>query len=348
VTRDPQGKQRWVTLGPADRLPIKEARERARLVIERVNTGLPPIPPRAQNFGDVVGDWGKRHVEKNRLRTAYEINRLLDKHILPTWRDREFVAVRKSDIAELLDQIEDAAGARQADWCLDIIRSIMNWYAARHDDYSPPMTKGMRRQSTHAQRRARILDDEELRAIWQAAEGQGTFGAFVQILLLTAQRREKVLTMKWADVGEGGVWTIPAEAREKQNAGLLVLPETARAIIAAQPRFVSNDFVFASGRTAGPINGQSKFKERLDKAAGVSGWQIHDLRRTARSLMSRAGVSSEHAERVMGHAIAGVEGVYDHHSYKSEKAAALARLATLIDGIVHPRDHVMVMERVRR
>jgi integrase len=248
----------------------------------------------------------------------------------------------------LLDQIEDAAGARQADWCLDIIRSIMNWYAARHDDYSPPMTKGMRRQSTHAQRRARILDDEELRAIWQAAEGQGTFGAFVQILLLTAQRREKVLTMKWADVGEGGVWTIPAEAREKQNAGLLVLPETARAIIAAQPRFVSNDFVFASGRTAGPINGQSKFKERLDKAAGVSGWQIHDLRRTARSLMSRAGVSSEHAERVMGHAIAGVEGVYDHHSYKSEKAAALARLSTLIDDIVHPRDHVMVMERVRR
>ena len=77
---------------------------------------------------------------------------------------------------------------------------------------------------------------------------------------------------------------------------------------------------------------------------------IHDLRRTARSLMSRAGVSSEHAERVMGHGIAGVEGVYDRHSYRDEKADALQRLAALIDGIVHPRtaDVVPMAKRKKR
>jgi len=64
-------------------------------------------------------------------------------------------------------------------------------------------------------------------------------------------------------------------------------------------------------------------------------WTLHDLRRTARSLMSRAGVSSEHAERVMGHAIGGVEGVYDRYRYADEKAEALQKLANLIDGIVH-------------
>jgi integrase len=152
--------------------------------------------------------------------------------------------------------------------------------------------------------------------------------------------------MRWAELSDAGEWEIPKAPREKDNAGALVLPEQALAIIRARPRFADNPYVFA-GRV-GAINGLSKFKARLDKAAGVSGWRIHDLRRTARSLMSRAGVSSEHAERVMGHAIAGVEGVYDHHSYKSEKAAALARLAALIDGIVHPHDNVMVIERVRR
>ena len=58
--------------------------------------------------------------------------------------------------------------------------------------------------------------------------------------------------------------------------------------------------------------------------------------------MSRAGVLSEHAERVMGHAIGGVEGVYDRHAYVDEKADALARLATLIDSIVYPRGDTIV------
>jgi hypothetical protein len=61
--------------------------------------------------------------------------------------------------------------------------------------------------------------------------------------------------------------------------------------------------------------------------------------------MSRAGVASEHAERVMGHAIGGVEGIYNRHQYRAEKADALARLATLIDGIVNPRDNVTPMHK---
>jgi hypothetical protein len=48
------------------------------------------------------------------------------------------------------------------------------------------------------------------------------------------------------------------------------------------------------------------------------------------------GVISDHAERLLGHAIPGVEGVYDRHSYADEKRLALAKLAALIDSIVNP------------
>lgn len=57
--------------------------------------------------------------------------------------------------------------------------------------------------------------------------------------------------------------------------------------------------------------------------------------------MSRAGVISDHAERVLGHAIGGVEEVYDRHAYREEKRIALAKLATLIDSIVNPRDNII-------
>jgi integrase len=316
-------------------MPIAEARVRAREIIRRVRDGLPAIEPRGDTFAAAAAEYLARHVRKKGLRSAAEIERLLDKHILPKWGDREFESIRRSDITALLDNIEDNRGGRTGDYCLAVIRGLMNWAAARRDDYAPPIVRGMRRQSPNEQARSRILTDGEIRAVWAAADQCGAFGAMVKVSLLTAQRREKVVSMRWADI-EGGMWAIPAQAREKTAAGTLALPDMARRVIEAQPRFAGNPFVFVA-RGQGPINGFSKMKVKLDRLSGVSDWVVHDLRRTARSLMSRAGVSSEHAERVLGHALVGVEQTYDRHAYSTEKAAALNRLATLLDGIIHER-----------
>lgn len=111
-------------------------------------------------------------------------------------------------------------------------------------------------------------------------------------------------------------------------------------IIRAQPRHVSSPFVFPGRFDDRPQNGFSKAKAQLDAAIAKKGgdaiprWVIHDLRRTAQSLMARAGVASHISERVLGHAIPGVEGIYDRHHHMEEKATALQSLAKLINGIV--------------
>ena len=153
--------------------------------------------------------------------------------------------------------------------------------------------------------------------------------------------------MKWSDLSAAGEWTITQAPREKNSAGSLQLPPAALDVIRAQPRLLDNPHIFGM-RQDKPFSGFSVTKAKFDKQLRVKTWVIHDLRRTARSLMARAGVASEHAERVMGHAIAGVEGIYNRHAYATEKADALARLATLIDGIVHPRENVTPMRRARR
>jgi integrase len=347
VARTPTGKQVWTTIGDTNLLGIAEAREQARKAIKRVRAGLPAVEPKAETFAEVAANWLKRHVEANGLRSRRQINRLLNSHVLPVWEDREVISIRRSDIAALLDHVEDEHSPRQADLVLAIVRGIMNWFATRHDDYNPPIVRGMGRTDPKQRSRARILDDDEIRAVWKAAEANGTYGALVRLLLLTAQRHSKALTMKWADISPDGVWEIATAAREKGNAGALVLPPLARAIIDAQPRFADNPYILA-GRGATHIANSGKTKAAFDAKlpANMPPWTIHDLRRTARSLMSRAGVSSEHAERVMGHAIGGVEGVYDRHSYREEKADALRKLAALIDSIVHPHSaDVLPMQR---
>jgi integrase len=156
-----------------------------------------------------------------------------------------------------------------------------------------------------------------------------------------------VANLRWDDLDAKGVWTIRTEDREKGNPGKLQLPKAALDIIEAQPRFVGNPFVFA-GKDGHALRRNSDAKSKLDGKCGVADWRLHDLRRTARSLMSRAGVQSEHAERVLGHAIKGVEGIYNRHSYDAEKTDALRKLAGLIERIVMlPADNVIPLEHVR-
>jgi integrase len=347
IVRDPYKRQRWVKIGSTDAMKIAEARDIARAVIRRVEQGLAPFPeaPTKPDSVEAVAEgWLKRHVQKRGLRTSREIERVLKKYILPHLGSRSFVELKRRDIAQLLDYIEDRFGAHTADAALAHLRSMATWLQGRDDGYTPPFTKGMRRVPKQARARSRTLNDAELRAVWHAAGDAGAFGSLVRLLLLSGQRLAKVVTMKWGDIAPDGTWTIRTAPREKGNPGSLVLPESALAIMRAQPHIAGNPHIFAGNGAGRKVFSQS-YKVGLDRASGVSGWKLHDLRRSARSLMSRAGVRPDIAERVLGHAVGNIQATYDRHSYDSEVADALRRLAALIERIVNPPegDNVVVV-----
>lgn len=174
------------------------------------------------------------------------------------------------------------------------------------------------------------MSDDELRSVWRAAD-QSLFGSYVRFLLLTAARRSEAGEMEWAELS-GTDWTLPA-ARNKTKVDLIrPLSSAAQDVLTGLPD-QHGKFVFTRrGRAA--LGSFTKLKEEMDRASGVTGWTLHDLRRTARSLMSRAGVPSDHAERCLGHVIGGVRGTYDRHAYAEEKRLAFEALAALIARIV--------------
>jgi integrase len=133
----------------------------------------------------------------------------------------------------------------------------------------------------------------------------------------------------------GSDWIIPA-ARYKTNLPHLVpLSREALALLPAE-----GNWLFSAYGTR-PVRGFSGLKTSFDEACGVTGWVIHDLRRTARTLMSRAGVSADHAERCLGHVLPGIRGTYDLHDFATEKRQAFEALAAQVDRIVNPRENVV-------
>jgi integrase len=360
VARDPANKQIWKQIGTPDLMTVTKARETAAEAVARIKAGQqpiaapPPAPEAPKTFKEVAEDFIRRWVDKGGkkqdgtpLRSKRDIERQLKTYIYPRWGSKPFVSIRRGAVTELMDELVDNHGPVQADRVLSTLAKMFNWWRQYDEDYVNPIIPEMKRSGSHVARaRKRILSDDEIRTLWKACERVGTFGAFVKVALLTGQRRAKVATMRWSDI-ENGVWTIAAEAREKVNAGELKLPKLALEIIEAQARHKDNTFVFA-GRGKKAFNSFSDGKEALNAEAAIQPWVIHDLRRTARSLMARAGVRSDIAERALGHVIAGVEGVYDRHAYQEEKGAALAAVAALIERILKGGDdNVVPIKKVK-
>lgn len=346
MARNPAGKQMWRQIARVGEKSLADARKLAEEGARRIKAGLVaegddlfPEPSVPKTFGEEVETFLTREV-RGKLRSAAEVERLFDKLILPGWKTKPLSEIRRADVVSLLDKIEDERGATTADRCLAAIRRFFAWQQARDDDFISPVVRGMARTKPAEQARERILSDDEIRLLWNRS---GQFADFCKLALLVPVRREKLATMRWADIDDDGIWEISTEPREKVNPRWLPLPDAATAIIQRQPKIGEKPVWVFRGRTGGPLAGFSPLKRDLDAemvkandGKDIPHWTIHDLRRTASSLMARAGVRPDHKERTLGHKIKGVEGVYDRHSYLDEKREALKALSEQVERILHP------------
>jgi integrase len=356
--RDHTRTQRWLSLGVHGQsgATADTARAKAKVLQGSITAGKDPAAEKqalkdkaekakvaGKNTVNAVLDlFIARHVKN--LRSAKTVERSLEVYVRPRIGSKSIYDLKRRDIVEMLDTIEDADKAVTADRVLAYIRKAFNWYATRDDEFTPPIVRGMARTKPAERARTRALADDEICSLWTALESTDSpepFRAMVRVLLLTAQRKNEIGLMRAEEI-DGDALVVPAERYKTGIPNAVPLTKEARQWIGDRKA----GFMFSSTGGKKPFNGYSKAKGQLDaviakqrKAAKLKPmpeWRLHDLRRTARSLMSRAGVSSDVAEMVLGHKLSGVRGVYDRHSYADEKRDALERLATLIGRILNP------------
>jgi integrase len=330
------------SLGVYGGVTLEAARAKAREWLALIGNGVDPeqhaTRKREQTFQAISDQYFLRKAKDHRTKALSQST--LSRLVHPTLGTRPIETINRSDIVRLMDKIEDESGPVQANRTLSIIKRVMDFHTSRTDDFRSPIVRGMARGAEQA--RSRILDDDELRAIWKASADYPVFGSLLRFILLTATRRFEAGHMRRREL-QGQTWIIPA-ARYKTNLDH-VIPLSALAL-SVLPTQRNGEFVFsANGNEA--IGGYQRHKRAIDEASGVSGWVIHDLRRTARSLLSRAGVASDHAERCLGHVIGGVRGVYDRHEYFDEKAKAFEALAGQVQRIIDPQNKVVSIGRKR-
>jgi integrase len=283
-----------------------------------------------RTFGAVAEHWIKK-VAKPKNDSWRLQERRLEMHVLPLWRDRKIVDIRRADVRDLLDGLE---GAVLPNRVLTLVKTIFR-FAQNSEwiDFSP--AEGIRKPQIELER-DRVLTMAEVARVWKAAELLGyPFGPYVRLLTLTAQRRTEVAGMRWADVDlEAASWIIPAADTKGQRLHFVPLSAAAVDILSTLPRLGVHVFT-TDGRTH--MTNYAKLKARLDAFVAatrgpVAAWRLHDLRRSASTHMVRLGVPELVVARVLNHAAKGITArVYALHAYGPEKRHALDTWADEIE-----------------
>lgn len=178
--------------------------------------------------------------------------------------------------------------------------------------------------------RDRVLRREEWLSLWRWAEAAPyPFGPLLRVLMLSAQRLGEVAGMRWdeLDLSDGKVWVIPASRHKGRRGHEVPLPRALAALLADLPRHDKHVFSLRPERHVSP---GSDLKNRISRDTGLTDWRFHDIRRTAATLMAEGSVPRFTVQRLLGHADQTVTAVYDRHSYRDEKRAALEALARTV------------------
>lgn len=327
-----RGRPRKLTLGRYPTIELVGARRKARDALEAIEAGEDPaaaklarrMPVAAPDtVASAVEAYAERYLKRN-VRRWRETRRVLDLHVIPAIGDVALEDLGRWEIRQLLDGIIDAGKPIQANRVLSVLKAMLAWCVQEEIMDSNPAAAV--RKPTKERARDRVLADDELKAVISACDGLGySSGPLIKMLALTGQRRDEVRCMRWSEIDlDCALWTIPSDRTKNCRAHIVPLSAPVVDLLQGLPRFAGGDFVFSSASGETPYANLVKPKRRLDKASGVTGWTLHDLRRTAATGMGTLGISGETIARVLNHSKGAIEGVTARYD-RAERTAAKRR-----------------------
>jgi len=326
-----RGRLRRLTLGSLNIVGLSKARERARdLLHDASKGGDPATDKQLGRKAETIEDLANLYMEKwarPRKRSWKADRNLLDRKVLPKWRNRAIVDIRRSDVRQLVEAVAEAGAPIVANRVAALLSKMFSFALDRDLVEVSPATRIPR--PGREQARARVLSDAEIRILWTALDAlPEPMAALYRLRLLTAQRGGEVANMRWQDVDlESCWWTIPAAVSKNKLPHRVPLNDSAAAIIASLLAKAAKDQVFVLGAWQGVNGAGARGRRQQANAAStfpVEDFRGHDLRRTAASLMASGGIPRLTISKILNHVERTVTAVYDRHSYDPEKLAAMS------------------------
>lgn len=309
VVSQPPGtsQKRAIKLGEFPAMDPAAAIAKAGELRAQIAAGSDPLAERAaKDEAPTLDEFFKStywpHV-KDKLRSARDVEIIWRRHLGPVFGHLRFAELRTADILRFHDAKKASACAASANRMLANLRRIVN-VAMMLDLCEKNPTRGIR---MHAENniRTRTLAGEELRRFLAAlAEEPNRIAAdYLLFTLACGCRREESLQMTWEEVDlDKEIWRIPASRSKNGRSRIVPLNEVALGVLRQRPRAPGNGFVFPGKVPGKHLVNPTKPLRRVADRAGIADLKLHDLRRSAATLILNADHGNvTAAQHLLGH-----------------------------------------------
>ncbi len=335
------GTLRRMSLGSVESTPLKKARAAYLKARKQLEEGIDPLEAKAEarreeeqnlTFGALAQQYLSQYAVYKR--TGAEDERILNHDVLPRWSKLKAKAIRKRDVVVLLDKILERGASTQANRTFACVRKVFNW-AAQKDLVEGSPCAGIKAPSKE-RTNDRVLTDDEIRALWNLPGLSPKMRAALQLQILLGARIGEIAGMRWDEIDTTArLWTLPAERVKNAIVHTTPVTDTALEILEEQRQRRDGDdpYVFPArtGKAAHlRTDSIGTALTRAIRAARLTHFTAHDLRRTTATRISGAGTSREVLRQILNHVDRSVTARYDRHRYDNEKREALERWAATL------------------
>ena len=348
------GRRETLTIGrygPAG-ITLASAREALIEAKKDISTGKSPAKEKqrgkkqeraAKTFAEFTVAWLEDYGMAESTKAMRES--ILNRDILPTFKNRKLSEISDEDLRDLCDKIKERGAPATAVHAREIVQQIYRWAIGKGQKVVNPADTVSASSIATFKPKDRALSPDEIQIFFAQLENVSTLPTIrlaLKLVLLTMVRKSELLNATWDEVNfTDAVWTIPAGRMKARRPHNVYLAQQAFDIMVALKTCAGGSkFILPSRYEGDKGMSNSTLNRVIDVTVGraqaqglaLEPFSVHDLRRTGSSLLHEAGFNSDWIEKCLAHEQKGVRAVYNKAEYLVQRQHMLQEWASMVDG----------------
>ncbi|HAG7668144.1 tyrosine-type recombinase/integrase [Escherichia coli] len=338
-----------------DGISLAEAREELIAAKKLLKAGQSPAAAKrdgikkirgAETFAVHTDSYMKHVILADSTRAMKQV--VIDRDILPVLGNKMMTEITTSMVRDLCDRIVERGGRATAVQAREIISSVYRHANDRGHGLFNPAADIKPSSIAIFKPRERTLTPEEIGLFFRTLDAIGAMGTMkmaLKLVLITMVRKGEFTNATWDEIDfKKWTWTIPSDRMKGSRAHVIYLPKQAQDILVG--------LQMCAGGSEYLVPGRYNFRKPLSNAAlnslidrtvkiinedgeHIQGFTVHDMRRTASTLLHEAGYPSDWIEKALAHEQKGVRAVYNKAEYARQRAYMLQQWADMIDSWIN-------------
>lgn len=354
------GRRETVTFGrySADGITLAEARAELIEAKRLLNAGISPASKKrdgieSKKIGTVFKDYTVNFLNDAQYADSTRAMKeaIIEKEIYPVFGKLQLEEITTPRLRALCEKIKDRGAKATALQVREIVGSVFTYVIDRGYEISNPADAIKASSIGTFQARERAMSPKEIGILFRELENYSCYPTLklaVKFVLLTLVRKSEFIHATWDEIDfKNRQWVIPKGRMKGRKEHVIYLSDQTMDILTGMKVCAMGSNYLMPGRydIKKPLSNAAlnnvidgTVKRINEKGIEFEPVTVHDLRRTASTLLHEAGYNSDWIEKCLAHVQNGVRAVYNKAEYAEQRRKMLQEWADMVDEWIKEKD----------